>query len=101
MPLDTHNEAVASWIFDGLNEPVTCPCCRHQFPSHGFNSLVMVTVHGYAFGACQLAKQTAVGDANHMRRPVARRALLVFDRVGVLASNVLNQGATARDIQRL
>src|ERR1044072_1320755 len=62
---------------------------------------MMMTIAGRLARSGQLAHQTIFNQTDGVRVPVARRSLLMLNRVRPLAANVLNQRPAARDIQYL
>src|SRR5437762_12443838 len=62
---------------------------------------MMMTVDGYAVRRGEFAQNASIQNAHGMRRPIPWRSLLVFDRIGMLTADVLNQRPAARSVQRL
>src|SRR5260370_18154984 len=101
MPLHSQSEPIAARIFDSLDNTVRRPGRRHQFPSHCFDRLMMMTVDGRAFTSRQLPQDAVFQHAHPMRMSIARRALFVLDSIWMLANDVLYQRSAAGNIQRL
>src|SRR5215831_19770237 len=62
---------------------------------------MVVAIHRRALGSGQLAQQTAVKNSYPVRVAFTWRSLLMFDSVGNLTRNILNQRAAAKYVQRL
>src|SRR5262245_46607555 len=101
MPLHCQSKTIRPRIFKSLNQAIRGPGSRNKVIAHGFDALMMVAVDCSRLGAGELCQKTAFEESGPVRGPVARRTLLMLDRFGQLRRNVLEQCATAKDIEYL
>ena len=101
MPLDAEHKTVVAQVLDRFNQSVRRPGRGLQFPSQRFDSLMMMAIYGRLFDWQRLSHNALSQYPDLVRRPIARWALFMLDRVGPLTFNILNQRTPTRDIQHL
>src|SRR5260370_17084556 len=101
MPLDAHNEPIATRILNCLDDAIRRPGRSHQFPSQRLDRLMMMTVHRRSLSSSQLSHDAVLQQSYAVRMAIARRALVVLNRIRMLTDNVLNQTAAARNVKSL
>src|SRR5579885_2679317 len=101
MPLHTYRPTIMARVLQGLHKSVGTPGRRAQVPTHFLNRLMVVAVHKCALAARQPRELTLRVNPDSVRRPLARRALLVPQSVRQRRAYVLYERPAARDIPDL
>src|ERR1043166_656218 len=101
MPLNGHDEAIRTRIFKRFDNTVGGPGTRDQVRSECFDGLMVMAVYRQALSFREPKQPGLFRNVDAVGRAIARRTLLVFDRLRHLRLDVLNQRATTRDVQNL
>src|SRR5215510_13237555 len=101
MPLHAEREAVGTRIDDRLDNPIRRARDHAQIASDLIDGLMMRAVDARGFAAGKFGEQRTGLDPDVMRGSINGLPLLVFDGLGQLGRQVLDQRSAARDVEGL
>src|SRR5215510_16378755 len=101
MPLHAEHKLIVPRVDDGFDYSIRGPRDRFEVAAYDIDGLVMVTVDRHVSRAGELGNQRVLGDVDRMRMTPKHIALHMLDRIFDFSLDVLNQRASAINIQRL
>src|ERR1051325_10061667 len=98
MPLNRHHKSIGAWIFHRFDEAIRWPGCCDKIGAYRFDCLMIMTIDERINRPGYRRQLAILQEAYAVRMTVARYALLMFDCLRYLRSDVLNQSSASRNV---